>query len=180
MFIMRPPNTEFPVGLQALVDDLPSDVVMVEVGSYAGESTAMFAKKVKTIYAIDPWVNYIEHNPTQDVPVVEMQKVEALFDEVVKKFPNIIKIKKYSNEAVNDFQDKSLDFVYIDANHEYKHVVEDIKLWLPKVKVGGTISGHDYVNNIYFDVMRAVKDALGCAPDKVYADYSWIKHIRAG
>jgi predicted O-methyltransferase YrrM len=49
-----------------------------------------------------------------------------------------------SVEASKTFEDKSVDFVFIDAGHTYEEVVEDIKSWLPKVKKGGFIGGHDY------------------------------------
>ncbi len=53
-------------------------------------------------------------------------------------------IKKTSMEAVKDFENKSLDFVYIDANHEYSYVFEDIVKWNKKIKKGGIISGYAY------------------------------------
>lgn len=56
--------------------------------------------------------------------------------------------------------DRSLDFVYIDANHAYDAVLEDLRLWAPKVKVGGVISGHDYCVNpgkSYIQVIEAVE-----------------------
>lgn len=51
--------------------------------------------------------------------------------------------------AVNLFNDDSLDFVYIDANHTYESVVDDINLWYPKVKSGGILAGHDYLGLTY-------------------------------
>src|SRR3990167_9297083 len=54
-------------------------------------------------------------------------------------------IKKYSLDAVNDFEDKSLDFVYIDAGHDFDDVMQDIIRWTKKVRKGGIVSGHDYV-----------------------------------
>lgn len=53
-------------------------------------------------------------------------------------------IKKMSADAAKDFENKSLDFVYIDANHAYHAVKEDIEIWSPKVRIGGVVSGHDY------------------------------------
>lgn len=52
-------------------------------------------------------------------------------------------IKKYSVEAAKDVEDGSLDFVYIDAAHDYDNVKIDINAWAPKVRVGGIISGDD-------------------------------------
>jgi hypothetical protein len=53
-------------------------------------------------------------------------------------------IEKSSLEASFDFDSESLDFVFIDANHKYKHVKDDIHAWWPKVKIGGILLGHDY------------------------------------
>lgn len=53
-------------------------------------------------------------------------------------------IKKFSMDAVKDFQNESLDFVYIDANHDFDNVIRDIVEWTPKIRKGGIVSGHDY------------------------------------
>lgn len=54
-------------------------------------------------------------------------------------------IKKLSLEATADFADDSLDFVYIDANHKFDYVIEDIIEWTKKVRSGGIVAGHDYL-----------------------------------
>lgn len=46
--------------------------------------------------------------------------------------------------AKNIFEDNSLDFVYIDAAHDYENVKADYNAWYPKLRVGGVMSGHDY------------------------------------
>lgn len=72
-------------------------------------------------------------------------------------------IFKYSMDAVKDFEDDSLDFVYIDANHAYKNVLEDITEWAKKVRPTGFVCGDDYElgeehNRHRYDVIRAVND----------------------
>jgi hypothetical protein len=57
-----------------------------------------------------------------------------------------IMIRSGSKSASEMFADNSLDFIYIDANHAYDFVVEDIDLWFPKLKKGGVFSGHDYID----------------------------------
>ena len=59
-------------------------------------------------------------------------------------------------DAVKDFKDESLDFVYIDANHGYESTKEDIREWSKKVKKGGIVSGHDYVKKNGYGVIEAV------------------------
>ena len=65
-------------------------------------------------------------------------------------------IKKYSLDAVGDFKDNSLDFVYIDGDHVFDSVVMDIFAWIKKVKKGGIVAGHDYVSRGKVGVIPAV------------------------
>ena len=60
---------------------------------------------------------------------------------------NVIFIKKTSMDAVKDFKDESLDFVFIDANHKFDFVMQDIIEWSKKVRSGGVVSGHDYYHS---------------------------------
>ena len=52
--------------------------------------------------------------------------------------------KGYSMDVLKQFRDDSLDFVFIDANHEFRHTIDDIDEWSRKVKKGGVVSGHDF------------------------------------
>jgi hypothetical protein len=63
-----------------------------------------------------------------------------------KNYLNIDIIVDFSVEAAKQFEDGYFDFVYIDADHSYKGVTEDLEAWYPKVRKGGMIAGHDYVN----------------------------------
>jgi predicted O-methyltransferase YrrM len=56
------------------------------------------------------------------------------------------------------FADESIDFVYIDASHEYDDLVADIKAWLPKLNKGGIMAGDDYGVGVHPDVKRAVDE----------------------
>ena len=69
---------------------------------------------------------------------------------------NAVLIMKKSIEASLDFEDESLDFVYIDADHRFDYVMEDIITWSRKVKIGGIISGHDYYRFRNGGVVQAV------------------------
>lgn len=74
----------------------------------------------------------------------------------VKDMINVIKNK--SLDAARNYEDQSLDFVFIDGNHAYEEFKADIIAWFPKVKVGGIIAGHDFN---FKEVSRAVAETIG-------------------
>jgi hypothetical protein len=55
-------------------------------------------------------------------------------------------VRDHSSNAVSRFADNSVDVVYLDARHDYSSVTEDIKLYWPKVKPGGLLAGHDFID----------------------------------
>jgi hypothetical protein len=72
-------------------------------------------------------------------------------------------VRMHKGNSVNlarEFQDGSMDCVYIDANHAFAHVWDDMEAWWPKVKLGGVFSGHDYGNDINFPHYCQVKAAV--------------------
>jgi uncharacterized Rossmann fold enzyme len=86
-------------------------------------------------------------------------------------------LRETSLSASVDVPDGALDFVFIDADHSYECCLEDIKAWLPKIKPGGFISGHDYENPNYptWGVKRAVEEVFGTVD--VGADFCWRKSL---
>ncbi|MBI2049662.1 class I SAM-dependent methyltransferase [Candidatus Roizmanbacteria bacterium] len=116
-----------------------------EIGVNEGQFSEKFAKTGLTIYAIDPWIQYNDYNDSDS-----QKRFDDIYNRAKKRLsiPNCHIIRKTSMEAVKDFEDESLDFVYIDGNHQLKYVIEDIVEWSKKVKKGGVISGHDYVHFI--------------------------------
>jgi len=128
-------------------------LVGVEIGVMRGKNAFNMLKQlpIEKLYLIDIWDNYQEGD--QNYRNTEnYHRVLSLF----RNNPKIKVIKNYSNIAVSQFEDNSLDFCYIDGNHDYKYAKEDIALWSQKVKKGGLILGHDILN--MEDVLRAVKD----------------------
>jgi hypothetical protein len=93
------------------------------------------------LYCIDPWKTFSGYD---DFP--EQAVLDANFKETTERLANynVRIIRETSIDALRYFEDRSLDFVYIDANHDYDHVLEDVRAWSRKVKKGGIVSGHDY------------------------------------
>lgn len=133
----------------------------VEVGSWKGKSAAYMAveilnskKKIK-FDCVDTWLGSSEH--VSDSYVVSDTLYE-LFLNNIKPVANLINaIRKPSVEAANLYKNDSLDFVFIDACHDYSCVLEDINAWLPKLKTNCIIAGHDIHHP---DVFNAVNDRL--------------------
>jgi predicted O-methyltransferase YrrM len=141
-------------GLKMLIDKFIDDnMTMVEIGSFAGVSSELFSLHCKKIYCVDLWDPYWEITDKQKVEFAEYS-----FDKMSKNYNNIVKIKNSSVEAAKQFDDNSLDFVYIDAAHDYESVRQDILTWLPKVKKGGYIGGHDFRFDENIGVYEAVND----------------------
>lgn len=146
---------------------------MAEIGSFKGDSTVIFAKyaKFSEIFAIDPFKN----NIGDITDTVNMADVKKHFKKSIKNYENIAHIEELSVKAAEQFENESLDFVYIDANHDYEPFKKDLKAWLPKVKKGGYIGGHDYRSR-FKGVIQAVHEIVG-PPEKTYKDTSWLVKV---
>jgi predicted O-methyltransferase YrrM len=141
-------------GLKMLIDEYINEhTIMVEIGSFSGVSSELFSLHCKEIHCVDLWDAYWEIEDKQ-----KTEFAEYTFNKLLVNYNNIKKIKDSSTNAANMFQDKSLDFVYIDAAHDYENVKKDILAWLPKVKNGGYIAGHDYRYDPNIGVYEAVND----------------------
>jgi hypothetical protein len=159
-------------GLKILVDTfVQTDMNVLEIGSYAGESSVAFAKKCKTLYCVDPWSHVFKQNEYGGES--DISKVELAFDVRTKECQNIHKIKSTSDLAAAQFEDDSIDFLYIDGLHTKAQVIKDIINYFPKVKSNGFIAGHDYNKQCWPGVVEAVKTTLG-EPHFVLPDTSWV------
>lgn len=147
------------------VDYSKNNDIFVEIGSFKGRSASAMcvniinSKKDITFYCVDTWNGSEEHQigkNFEDIDVVNGRLFD-IFSHNTKIVSNYIRpIKTTSIEAVKLFKDKELQFVYIDASHDYINVSTDLNIWYPKVKSGGILAGHDW---IYFeDVRRAVQE----------------------
>ena len=106
---------------------------------------------------------------------INWSEVKKEFKLNLRHFKNIIiHHKDFSHNVDDKFEDGTYDFVYIDADHSYESVKKDIELYLPKLKKGGIIGGHDYCPYSWPDVIKAVDESIG-EPDSVVWDTSWIK-----
>lgn len=147
---------------------------MLEIGSYKGESTSIFASSAifDEIICIDPFEGEEE---ALNIFNEDWSRVKKEFYTNTRYWDYIKLIQDYSYNVVKTFEDGYFDFIYIDGNHTYESVKQDIKLYLPKCKT--VIGGHDYRTTGWeIEVVNAVNEQLG-APDLTFVDSSWVKYL---
>lgn len=123
-----------------------------EIGVMRGAYSESLCRSIPGLMlkCVDPWCAF---NNTSTV------RNQGYFERASRRLRhfNAELIRKSSMDAVNDFADESLDFVYIDELHEFDPVMMDLICWGKKVRCGGMISGHDYSNNYYrYGIIPAV------------------------
>ena len=145
----------------------------VEVGVAAGEySKIILDNGVEKLYGIDPYKRLPDY-----YDYMKESTFRKLYEDTKKRlrdYPNFFLILETSEEALKRFDDNSLDFVYIDGNHNYENVLFDVTEWTKKVKPGGIVAGDDYVKrkgqDKYYDVIRAVDEYVGDRDLYIYAE----------
>jgi len=157
--------TTFESLYRKIVKDSPTNSHFVEVGSYKGQSAAFMAVEI---------INSQKNIRLDCVDMRETEKVEST--QYYQKQENLVAtflqntwpvldvirpIHLSSVEASKLYKDESLDFVFIDAAHDYDNVKLDLESWFPKIKQSGVIAGHDYgIYSGFTGVNTAVKSFL--------------------
>eukprot|EP01060_Flectonema_neradi_P019413 TRINITY_DN2651_c0_g3_i1.p1 TRINITY_DN2651_c0_g3~~TRINITY_DN2651_c0_g3_i1.p1 ORF type:complete len:521 (+),score=82.58 TRINITY_DN2651_c0_g3_i1:76-1638(+) len=121
----------------------------IEIGVQTGafsDKTLRAWKSVEKYYLIDPWETQDNY---KDVANVGQSEQDKLMNYVKERFSmydgRVIQVRKYSQNAVSMFEDGSIDYIFVDARHDYGAVLEDITLYWPKCRKGGIMAGHDYL-----------------------------------
>lgn len=132
----------------------------VELGVAAGRHSEYILEKtgVDKLWSIDRWAHVSGYDDDMNLPQNEHDELYLYVCKKLSKFgPRSSIIRSDTTLASSIFEDKSLDFVYVDADHSYEGCKKDLIAWIPKIRTGGIISGHD----LNWDtVSRAIEDAL--------------------
>lgn len=123
------------------------------------------------LFCVDPW-SVSAYEPGIHGVEEEQEPYDQRYQETLKRLApyNCTIIRKGSMEVLKDFEDDCLDFVYIDANHDFVNFTNDLHYWKKKVKTGGIVSGHDYANYAYHKfnhvkrVLQAYTKCYGMVP----------------
>jgi hypothetical protein len=124
----------------------------VEVGVARGGFTATILGKWhgKRLHGVDPWSEMSEDGKYVDIANVPQAQHEQNYQETQRRlhpFGDRCAIHRTtSRQAAAGFRDRSLDFVYLDARHYREALLEDLELWAPKIRPGGILAGHDYLD----------------------------------
>lgn len=122
-----------------------------EIGVALGHYSEVLCKANPNLhlYGIDPW-KFTAYDPEIEPHAAGNVDSQIEYDRMLWKAVdrlakyNVTLIRKESMAALDKFEDGSLDFVYIDANHDFMHVTQDIHCWKRKVRISGIVAGHDY------------------------------------
>lgn len=118
--------------------------VGVEVGvaqGYYANCILQNNPQLERLFLVDIWASYPGYNMYGN----KIRAYERLCRKLLEPFKKKVRyIKKFSMDAVDMFPDNSLDFVFIDGAHDFRHIAEDISEWSKKVRVGGLVYGHDF------------------------------------
>lgn len=129
-----------------------------EIGTRTGEFAQVLcrANPQLTLFCVDPWEAY--------PAVISQERQDRRYAAAVRALsPHDARIvRKRSLDAVDDFDDGSLDFAYIDGDHLFDMAIQDIIRWAPKVRPGGIIAVHDYHPFTGSDVIWAVNAYTHC------------------
>ena len=120
------------------IKEANDDSVFVEVGCYKGKSTCYMIDAIKNS---GKKINFFVVDNFSTLGDVKQEFEENLGEERLK---SITFINEDSVEASKHFSNSSVDFIFIDTDHNANQLVKEISAWNDKIKNNGLISGHDY------------------------------------
>lgn len=130
-------------GFASLLGDLGYRVG-VEIGVERGIHAKSLCQRITglRLYCVDPWEAYGDYREH-----VTQSKLDGFHEETCDRLAtyDVEVVREFSVPAAERFEKESLDFVYIDGNHELSNVIADLTAWAPKVRKGGIVAGHDYI-----------------------------------
>jgi len=151
--------------------EIPKGGVGAELGTCKGLNAInlFFITKPSTMFLVDLWSEETPDGilwPRVEDPSLWYDDHTALITNIFEEEINnerVVLIKDFSYKFFNDLPDDSLDWVYLDSDHQYKVISRELSLSIKKVKKGGYIMGHDYANVPNFwgsSVIRAVNERI--------------------
>jgi predicted O-methyltransferase YrrM len=150
----------------ALVRELPLGARFVEVGIAHGRSAAFLAERLAAAGRLDVELYFVDFWPGEERKKIDATVRLGAFDDFTAERSDGTRGRLYlckmtSAEGAARFADAACDVAFLDADHSYEGLKADIAAWLPKVKSGGILCGHDYSTADWPGVVQAVDEAFG-------------------
>jgi len=153
----------------------------IEIGVGNGDNASSIFEElsVDRLFLIDPYTPYEDALEGERVCYSDCSNWCTIAHDRLREYHQVVWLQNASEFAIRDFKkENDIDFVYIDGNHSYEYVKNDISLYYPLVKDGGLIGGHDYIP-FYGTVVRAVNefvDERKLELRSVFPDWWIVKH----
>lgn len=158
----------------------------IEIGILRGEYSEILLRlwpSCEKLHLIDPWKSQ-DISSYNDINNLSDQEFEEAYQQTIerlKKFKSRYQIHRCMSKEIY-FKFPKIDFIYIDGNHSYESVMEDLTHYYPRLNNGGIIAGHDFFNYNSMQVKKAVneyfKSDVYIIPDDVNQCPSWL-HIKS-
>ena len=162
---------------------MPTNSTVAEVGVFKGGYSAKILDitKPSRLHLIDVWPDQTIHSSGEVINGYEAYNfVKERFSKELED-NRVVLHRNFSVYASQRFENEYFDWIYIDAGHHYEEVKSDLNYWYPKVKDGGFITGHDYVEKKWYGIVRAVNEFIKQYPvvfvaltQEVHGTLSWI------
>ena len=172
------------MGLVDEVKKLEGDIIGCEIGANYGINIVYFLDNlpnIKKLYAIDPYLPYDDRITGGEYVTQEyMTKVKDAFLVNTEQYKDKIEfIHDTSDNAHKLIEDNSLDYIFIDGDHNYEAVAKDLRNYYSKVKIGGIFAGHDLHSHGVQEALKEFVEEMGVDINKVKAcahqTWYWVK-----
>ena len=154
-------------------------IVGLEIGVASGWTMNHFLQNLPNLQltGIDPYIGYMDGNIKIAQEMLDAQYLAAQ-DNISDFAPRGKILRGYSQDFVNSFEDKSLDYIFIDGDHSYEGALSDCELFFPKIKNGGIFAGHDWSFDGVQKAVNEFKDKNGSPNIRIVAAdvWYWIKN----
>jgi len=153
-------------------------IVGLEIGVASGWTMNHFLQNLPNLQltGIDPYIGYMDGNIKIAQEMLDAQYLAAQ-DNISDFAPRGKILRGYSQDFVNSFEDKSLDYIFIDGDHSYEGALRDCELFFPKIKSNGIFAGHDWSFDGVRKAVNEFKDKNGSPNIRMIKEdvWYWIK-----
>ena len=141
------------------------ELIGAEIGMWTAQTFCTLldnCPRIKTLYGIDPYKPYVDtidgETMVVDSDMIMQVKIQALTNIMSTGLQNkVLFVEDTSKEAALLIPDQELDFIFVDSYINEQEIIEELRRWYPKVKVGGLFSGHDYESPAVQEAVRQVR-----------------------